>query len=51
MILTKNLDKQVHGLKVGELVVVRVDANAEEQACVAAVYDLVVAKLLQRNIR
>lgn len=41
----KNLDKEVDGLEVGELVVVGVDAGAEEEARVAAVNDLVVTEL------
>jgi phosphopantetheine adenylyltransferase len=35
----------VNGLEVGELVIVRVDAGAEEKTGVAAVDDLVVAEL------
>lgn len=41
----EDLDKEVDGLEEGELVVIRVDAGAEEEASVAAVDDLVVAKL------
>lgn len=41
----ENLDEEVDGLEVGELVVVCVDAGAEEEAGVAAVDDLVVAEL------
>lgn len=41
----KNLDEEVYGLKEGELVVVGVDAGAEEEACIPAVDDLVVAEL------
>jgi len=41
----KNLDEEVDGLEVGELVVVGVDAGAEEEARVAAVNDLVVTEL------
>lgn len=41
----EDLDEEVDGLEEGELVVVCVDAGAEEEARVAAVDDLVVAKL------
>lgn len=41
----EDLDEEVDGLEVGELVVVDVDAGAEEEAGVAAVHDLVVAVL------
>jgi hypothetical protein len=41
----KDLDEEVDGLEVGELVVVGVDAGAEEEARVAAVDDLVVPVL------
>lgn len=41
----EDLDEEVDGLEVGELVVVCVDADAEEEAGVAAVDDLVVAEL------
>lgn len=41
----EDLDEEVDGLEVGELVVVCVDAGAEEEAGVAAVDDLVVAEL------
>lgn len=41
----EDLDEEVDGLEVGELVVVGVDAGAEEQAGVAAIDDLVVAEL------
>lgn len=41
----EHLDEEVDGLEVGELVVVGVDAGAEEEAGVAAVDDLVVAEL------
>lgn len=41
----EDLDEEVDGLEEGELVVVCVDAGAEEEAGVAAVDDLVVAKL------
>jgi hypothetical protein len=35
----------VDGLQVGQLVIVRVDARAEEEACVPPVDDLVIAEL------
>lgn len=41
----EHLDEEVDGLEVGELVVVCVDAGAEEEPRVAAVDDLVVAEL------
>jgi hypothetical protein len=41
----EDLDEEVDGLEEGELVVVCVDAGAEEEAGVAAVDDLVVAEL------
>lgn len=41
----EDLDEEVDGLEVGELVVVGVDAGAEEEAGVAPVDDLVVAEL------
>lgn len=41
----EDLDEEVDGLEVGELVVVCVDAGAEEEPGVAAVDDLVVAEL------
>jgi hypothetical protein len=41
----QHLDEEVYGLQVRELVIVRVDAGAEEESCVPAVHDLVVAEL------
>lgn len=41
----EDLDEEVDGLQVGELVVVGVDAGAEEEPRVAPVDDLVVAEL------
>lgn len=41
----EDLDKEVNGLEKGELVIVRVDAGAEEEAGVPPVDDLVVAEL------
>lgn len=41
----EDLDEEVDGLEVGELVIVGVDAGAEEETRVPAVYDLVVAEL------
>lgn len=41
----EDLDEEVDGLEVGQLIVVGVDARAEEEACVPTVDDLVVAKL------
>lgn len=41
----EDLDEEVDGLEVGELVVVGVDAGAEEEPRVAAVDDLAVAEL------
>lgn len=41
----EDLDEEVDGLEEGELVVVRVDAGAEEEARVPPVDDLVVAEL------
>ncbi len=41
----EHLDEEVDGLEVGQLVVVRVDARAEEQAGVPPVHDLVVPEL------
>ena len=43
--LTKDLYEEVHGLEVGELVVVRVHADAEEEASVTPVDELVGAEL------
>lgn len=41
----QHLDEKVYGLEVGELVVVGVDADAEEEARVPPVHDLEVAEL------
>lgn len=41
----EHLDEEVDGLEVRQLVVIRVDARAEEEARVAAVDDFVVAEL------
>lgn len=41
----ENLDEEVDGLEKGELVVVCIDAGAEEEARVAAVDDFIVAEL------
>ncbi len=41
----EDLDEEVDGLEVGELIVICVDADAKEEAGVAAVDDFVVAKL------
>lgn len=41
----EDLDEEVDGLEVGELVVVGVDADAEKQAGVAAVDELAAAEL------
>jgi len=41
----QDLNKEVDGFEVSELVVVGVDADAEEEASVAAVDDLVVSEL------
>lgn len=38
-------------LQIGKLIVVRVDAYAEEEASVTAVYDLVVAELFSWDAR
>ena len=46
---TEHLDEQVDRFEVCQLVVVRIDADAEEQPGVAAVYDLVVAELPRRD--
>ncbi len=35
----------MNGLQVRQLVIVRVDARAEEEACVPPVHDLVIAEL------
>jgi hypothetical protein len=35
----------VYGLQVRELVIVRVDAGAEEESCVPSVHDLVITEL------
>ena len=43
--LTENLDEQMDGLQVCELVVVRVHADAEEETSVSPVNDLVVPEL------
>ena len=43
--LTENLDEQMDGLQVCELVVVRIHANAEEETGVSTVNDLVVPEL------
>jgi hypothetical protein len=40
----QHLDKEVYRLQVRELIVVGIDARAEEQSCIAAVDDLVVAE-------
>lgn len=42
---TEDLNEEVDGFQVCELVIVRVDAYAEEQSRVAAVHDLVVPEL------
>ena len=41
----QHLDKEMNRLQVGQLVVIRIDAGAEEQPCVAPVNDLVVPEL------
>ncbi|RUS17629.1 hypothetical protein BC937DRAFT_89701 [Endogone sp. FLAS-F59071] len=41
----QDLHEEVDGLEVGELVVIGVDADAEEEASVTAVDNLVVAEL------
>ena len=41
----EDLDEEVYGLEVGELIVICVDADTKEEAGVAAVDDFVVAKL------
>lgn len=41
----EDLDEEVDSLEVGQLIVIGVDTRAEEEACVATVDDLVVAKL------
>ena len=46
---TEHLDEQVDRLQVCEFIVVRIHADAEEQAGVAAVNDLVVAELRRRD--
>lgn len=43
--LTENFHKQVDRLEVGQLVVVRIDADAEEEAGVSSVDNLVVSEL------
>ena len=48
---TEYLDEQVDRLQVCEFVVVRIHADAEEQAGVAAVHDFVVAELGRRDGR
>jgi hypothetical protein len=35
----------MYSLQICQLVIIRIDASAEEQACVPAVHDLVVAEL------
>jgi len=42
---TKDLDKQVDGFQVRKFVVIRVNAHAEEEASIAAVYNLVIPEL------
>jgi hypothetical protein len=42
---TENLDKEMDRFEVGELIVVRVDADAEEETSVSSVDDLVVSEL------
>ena len=42
----EDLDKEVDGLEVGELVVVGVDAQAKEESCIATVHNLEVAELI-----
>ena len=41
----EDLDKEVYGLQVGQLVIIRIYTRAEEQTRVPPVYDLVVAEL------
>jgi hypothetical protein len=41
----QHLHKEMYGLQVRKLVIVRVDARTEEESCVAPVDDLVVAEL------
>ena len=41
----QHLDEEVNGLQVRQLVIVRIDARAEEEACVPPVDDLVIAEL------
>ena len=49
-LLTENLDEQVDGLQIRELVVVRVHADAKEETSVSPVNDLVVPKLKHRAL-
>jgi hypothetical protein len=42
----ENLDKEVDGFEVGELVVVSIDAQAKEESCIATVHNLEVAELI-----
>lgn len=46
---TEHFDEQMNRLEIRQLIVVRVDADAEEQASVAPVNDLVVTKLTRRD--
>lgn len=47
--LTQNFHKQMDSFQIGQFVVIRVHAAAEEQTGVAAVDDLVVAELYESN--
>lgn len=42
---TEDLDEQVDGLQVRQLIVVRIDTDAEEQTSISPVHDLVVPEL------
>lgn len=41
----QHLDEEVYSLQIRQLVIICIDTCTEKQACVAAVYDLVVAEL------
>ena len=47
---TKNFDKEVYGLQVRKFVVVRIDTDAEKEAGIATVYNLVVPELRETSV-
>ena len=47
---TEDLDEEVDSLQIRKLVIVRINADAEEEAGVATINDFVVPKLLWRRV-